>query len=64
MKLSREQIRVLAKTAGLEIPEDELEDVLRRLESLLTVMEEVERKIGHQLDEIDPVPPVFPREDF
>jgi Asp-tRNA(Asn)/Glu-tRNA(Gln) amidotransferase C subunit len=64
MKLDRDEAKALAKSVGLVIPEDELVDVTRRLESLLTVMEEVEAKIGHLLDDTDPIPPVFPREDF
>ena len=64
MKLTREQVRCLASTVDLQIPESELDEVLRHLESLMTVMEEIETKIGDQLDQIEPVPPVFPRGDF
>ena len=64
MKLTREQIIALAAAVELEIPEAELDNVLCRLESLMTVMEEIEAEIGDQLDLVEPVPPVFPRVDY
>ena len=64
MSLTREQVTTLAQVIGLDIPTDELEDVARRLDSLLATMRQVEAEIGHRLDEVDPIPPVFPREDF
>jgi len=54
----------LAKVIGLDIPEDEFDDVVQRLDSLLAIMQEVEAEIGDRLDDVDPIPPVFPREDF
>ena len=64
MKLTREHVRGLAAAVNLDIPEPELDSVVRRLESLLTVMEEIEARIGSELDRIEPVPPVFPRDDY
>ena len=64
MSLTREQVIALSQVIGLRIPEEELEDVVRRLDSLLAIMQEVEAQIGDRLDEVDPIPPVFPREDF
>jgi Asp-tRNA(Asn)/Glu-tRNA(Gln) amidotransferase C subunit len=64
MKLDRSQIEGLARIAGLQIPEDEIDQVARQLASLLTAMEEVEEKFGDLLDQVEPIPPVFPHEDF
>jgi hypothetical protein len=64
MNLSHQQIKQLAMTVGLEIPEDEIGHVLRHLVTLLTAMQEAEDKIGHLLDAVEPIPPVFPYEDF
>ena len=64
MELTRDQVRAMARAVDLTIPDDELDQVMRRLAALLTAMEEIEREIGDEMDEIDPIPPVFPVEDF
>lgn len=64
MSLTREQVAALAQVVGLDIPRDELEDVVRRLDSLLAIMRQVEAEIGDRLDEVDPIPPISTREDF
>jgi Asp-tRNA(Asn)/Glu-tRNA(Gln) amidotransferase C subunit len=64
MNITREQAKALAKVIGLDIPEDEFDDVVQRLDSLLAIMQEIEAEIGDRLDDVDPIPPVFPREDF
>ncbi len=64
MDLTTEDIRNLARTINLDIPEKDLNTVALRLSSLLTTMEEVEAELGEEMDRVDPIPPVFPREDF
>lgn len=64
MKLSREQARLLAQTVGLEIPESDLDNVTLRVSALLQAMAEMERELGAEMDAVEPLPPVFPREDF
>jgi len=64
MDLTKEDIRNLARTINLDIPEKDLNTVALRLSSLLTTMEEVEAELGEEMDRVDPIPPVFPREDF
>ena len=64
MELTTEQVREMARVIGLDIPEADLTSVAIRLSGLLTVMEEIERDIGVRMDEVGPVPPVYPREEF
>ncbi len=64
MELTIEQVRGMARAIGLEIPDADLTDVAIRLSGLLTVMEEIERDIGDRMDEVDPVPPVYPLDEF
>ncbi len=64
MKLTRDQTRVLAAAAGLEIPDEDLESVTLRVSALLESMEQIEAELGAEMDGVEPVPPVFPREDF
>jgi len=64
MKLTRDQTRVLAAAAGLEIPEEDLDNVTFRVSALLESMAQIEAELGEEMDTVEPVPPVFPREDF
>jgi hypothetical protein len=64
MELSKEQLRAMAAAIGLEIPEKDSENVRLRLSGLLTEMEAIERELGAEMDRTEPVPPVFPHEDF
>jgi hypothetical protein len=54
----------LAKTIDLEIPNEDLNTVALRLSSLLVLMNEIEKDLGDEMDKIDPIPPVYPREEF
>lgn len=64
MELTRDDIRNLAKTAGLDIPDADLNTVAIRLSSLLSLMQQIEIELGDEMDQIDPIPPVYPREEF
>lgn len=64
MEVTREQLLAMAHAVRLTIPEADLENVRVRLSSLLSEMEEIEREIGREMDETDPVPPVYPHEEF
>jgi len=64
MNLTREQVKVLATAVGLEIPDQDLDNVTIRVAALLSAMERIEADLGEEMDAVDPLPPVFPREDF
>jgi hypothetical protein len=64
MQLDATRIRSMAELVGFEIPEPELEPIAIRLSELLAAMEEIERELGTEMDRVDPIPPVFPREDW
>ena len=64
MEVTRDQLIALAQAISLEIPESDLENVRVRVSSLLTEMEAIERELGPDMDKVDPVPPVYPREEF
>jgi Asp-tRNA(Asn)/Glu-tRNA(Gln) amidotransferase C subunit len=64
MKLTRDQTLVLAAAAGLEIPDEDLESITLRVSALLESMEQIEAELGAEMDGVEPVPPVFPGEDF
>ena len=64
MELDDARVRSMAELIGLDIPEAELRPIGIRLSELLSAMDAIERELGPEMDRVDPVPPVFPREDW
>ena len=64
MKLTEDDIRNMSRAINLDIPKSDLNTIALRLSALLSVMEEVEKDFGPEMDEVDPIPPVYPREEF
>ena len=64
MKLTREQVKLLAAAVDLEIPAQDLANVTIRVSALLSAMDQIEAELGEEMNRVEPVPPVFPREDF
>ena len=64
MEITTAQLIAMAQAISLDIPAGDLENVRLRLSGLLTEMEAIERELGARMDEVEPVPPVYPREEF
>jgi hypothetical protein len=64
MNLTEDDIRNMSRAINLNIPESDLNTIALRLSALLSVMEEIEKDFGPEMDEVDPIPPVYPREEF
>ena len=65
MKFTKDDIRTMARAVNLEVTDENDLDVMAiRLSSLLEVMETIEQEIGEEMNKIDPVPPVYPKEPF
>ena len=64
MKMTEDDIRNMSKAIDLNIPDADLNTIALRLSALLTVMDEMEKELGAEMDEDDPIPPVYPREEF
>jgi len=65
MKFTKDDIRTMARAVNLEVTdESDLEVMAIRLSSLLEVMETIEQEIGEEMNNIDPIPPVYPKEPF
>ena len=64
MKLNREQTRTLAAAVGLDIPDADLDNITLRTSALLESMARMEAELGAEMDAVEPLPPVFQREDF
>ena len=64
MKVSIDDVRAMARVQNLNIPENELDNVATRLSTWLTAMEQIEGELGEKMHYTDPIPPVFPREEY
>jgi len=64
MSLTTQQVRAMASVLNLAIPDADIENVRLRLSTLLAAMEEIERELGKEMDRTEPVPPVYPHEEF
>ena len=64
MKLTRDQVKLLAAAVDLEIPDQDLDNITIRVSALLSAVEQIEAELGEEMNAVEPVPPVFPREDF
>jgi hypothetical protein len=64
MEVTKEQLIAMANAISLDMAEGDLENVRVRLSTLLTEMEGIERELGPEMDEVEPVPPVYPWEAF
>lgn len=64
MKMTEDDIRNMSRAIDLDIPEADLNTIALRLSALLSVMDEMEKELGDEMDKVDPIPPVYPREEF
>jgi hypothetical protein len=64
MELTKEQLVAMARAVSLEIPDEDIENVRLRVSGLLSEMEAIETALGAEMDKVDPVPPVYPYEEF
>ena len=65
MKFTKDDIRTMSRAVNLEVSnESDLDIMAIRLSSLLEVMETIEQEMGEEMNKIDPVPPVYPKEPF
>jgi hypothetical protein len=59
MKLTHDEVRLLARTVRLDIPDEDIENVTLRLSALFAAMQTIEAELGPAMDAVDPVPPVI-----
>jgi hypothetical protein len=64
MQVTIDQTRAMLQMQRLAIPETDIAEVALRLSTWLTALEEIEAELGEAMNAVDPVPPVFPREEF
>ena len=64
MLVTEDYIHAGLALQGLQVPESEIRNIYLRLSLWLRAFDEIEAAIGDRMDGVDPVPPVFPHEDF
>lgn len=64
MSLSHDDVAIMARTVGLDLPDTDLADVCARVNALLAAVTDLETAFGATLDTHEPVPPVLPATPF
>lgn len=64
LRVTPARVAELAKVVDLSMEPDDIDEVAVRLSALLEDMERIESRLGSRLDQVDPIPPVYPREEF
>jgi hypothetical protein len=64
MQVTEEYVRSTLKLQGIPVPESEIQNVFLRLSLWMKAFNEIEAALGTQMDDVDPIPPVYPHEDF
>jgi hypothetical protein len=64
MIVSKELVKSLCEMQGLKVPDAELDNVAIRLSTWMSAMEQIEADMGSLIQTVDPIPPVFPKEDI
>ncbi|MCK0207504.1 hypothetical protein MWN33_05595 [Starkeya koreensis] len=63
-EVSEEYVRAALAFQGVPVPPDELRNVHLRLSLWMKALNEIEAVLGEQMNDVDPIPPVYPQEEF
>ena len=61
---TRADIQELGRLVDLSIPDVDSVEIGLRFDSLMGSMKEIEELLGNQMDNVEPIPPVYPHEIF
>ncbi len=64
MQATKERVQAMLELQGVPVPDDEIDDVVLRFSTWMAAFEEIEDELGDEMNDCDPIPPVYPREDF
>jgi|tagenome__1003787_1003787.scaffolds.fasta_scaffold12554353_1 hypothetical protein len=64
INVTEEYVRTALALQGIPVPENEIQNVFLRLSLWMKAFNEIEFALGDQMDEVDPIPPVYPHEEF
>jgi hypothetical protein len=64
MIVDEAEVRALLKLQALAVPESDLAEIALRLSTWLSALEEIEAELGEAMDAVDPIPPVYPRQEI
>ena len=63
-KIEEDDIQELGRLVDLSIPDVDSVEIGLRFDSLMGSMKEIEELLGNQMDNVEPIPPVYPHEIF
>jgi len=62
--VTEDYVRAALALQGIPVPEEEIGNVVLRFSLWMKAFNEIENALGTRMDDVDPVPPVYPHEDF
>ena len=64
MHVTEEYVRSMLAVQGIPVPESEIPNIVLRFSLWMKAFNEIESVLGSRMNEVDPIPPVYPHEDF
>lgn len=64
MEPSLEYVRTALAFQQIPVPEDEIDNVFKRLSLWIDALNRLEGEIGHLLDDVEPIAPIYPKNPF
>jgi hypothetical protein len=64
MNVTEEYVRSTLALQGIPVRENEIPNIVLRFSLWMKAFNEVESALGLQMNDVDPIPPVYPHEDF
>jgi len=64
IEVTEDYVRAALALQDIPVPEEEMHNVYLRLSLWMKAFNEIEAAIGVQMDDTDPIPPVYPHEEF
>ena len=64
MHVTEEYVRSMLALQGIPVPEDEIPNIVLRFSLWMKAFNEIETALGARMNDVDPIPPVYPHEEF
>jgi hypothetical protein len=62
--VTEEYVRSMLAVQGIPVPESEIPNIVLRFSLWMKAFNEIESVLGSRMNEVDPIPPVYPHESF
>jgi hypothetical protein len=64
MHVTEDYVRSMLALQGVPVPEHEIPNIMLRFSLWMKAFNEIENALGDRMNDVDPIPPVYPHEEF